>query len=53
MVFAPAARGQQQGYEGVLTQAAFGMLSNWVGEFAPEIRSQLEQRTSHFGRNSR
>jgi hypothetical protein len=27
----------------VLTQAAFGMLSYWVGEFAPEIKSQLER----------
>jgi hypothetical protein len=27
-----------------MTQAAFGMLSNWVGEFSPEIRSQLEQK---------
>jgi hypothetical protein len=34
----------KEGYESVLTQAAFGMLSNWVGEFAPEIRSQLEQK---------
>jgi len=29
------------GYSGVLTQAAFGMMSNWVGEFAPEIRRKL------------
>lgn len=42
-----------EGYEGVLTQAAFGMLSNWVGEFAPEIRNQLEQRTSRVRRQSR
>ena len=34
----------KEGYESALTQAAFGMLSNWVGEFAPEIRGQLEQR---------
>jgi len=34
----------KEGYESVMTQAAFGMLSNWVGEFAPEIRSQLEQK---------
>jgi hypothetical protein len=31
----------KDGYDGVLTQAAFGMLSNWVGEFAPEIRRKL------------
>jgi hypothetical protein len=34
----------KEGYEGILTQAAFGMLSNWVGEFAPEIRSQLVRK---------
>ena len=48
----PHASMWHEGNEGVLTQAAFGMLSNWVGEFAPEIRSQLEQRTSHIRRNS-
>src|SRR5579862_3252037 len=42
----------REGYEGVLTQAAFGMLSNWVGEFAPEIRSQLEQRSLLVHRSS-
>lgn len=49
----PHANLWHEGYEGVLTQAAFGMLSNWVGEFAPEIRSQLEQRTSHLRRNTK
>lgn len=43
----PRGRMWHEGYEGALTQAAFGMLSNWVGEFAPEIREQLEQRRSH------
>jgi len=31
-----------EGYRGVVTQAAFGMLSNWIGEFAPEIRGKLK-----------
>lgn len=48
----PRGRMWHEGYEGVLTQAAFGMLSNWVGEFAPEIRGQLEQRRSRFRRRS-
>ena len=34
-----------EGYHGVLTQAGFGMLSNWVGEFAPEIRRKLMRRS--------
>lgn len=43
-VWEPRSKLWEEGSEGVLTQAAFGMLSNWVGEFAPEIRSQLERR---------
>jgi hypothetical protein len=30
-----------EGYRGVVTQLGFGMLSNWIGEFAPEIRGKL------------
>lgn len=33
-----------EGYHGVLTQVGFGMLSNWIGEFAPEIRRKLKRR---------
>ena len=32
------------GYRGVVTQAGFGMLSNWIGEFAPEIRGKLKRQ---------
>jgi hypothetical protein len=31
------------GYRGVLTQAGFGMLSNWIGEFAPEISRKVRR----------
>ena len=31
-----------EGYRGVVTQVGFGMLSNWIGEFAPEIRRKLK-----------
>ena len=48
-VWEPRSKLWKEGYEGVLTQAAFGMLSNWVGEFAPEIRSRLEQMRQHSG----
>jgi len=34
----------KEGYQGVLTQATFGMLSNWIGEFAPEITRKLKRR---------
>jgi hypothetical protein len=37
------------GYHSVLTQAGFGMLSNWVGEFAPEIGRKLKK---HKGESS-
>ena len=33
----------QKGSYGMLTQAGFGVLSNWVGEFAPEIRRVLSR----------
>lgn len=41
----PGTKVWHEGYEGVLTQAAFGMLSNWVGEFAPEIRGHLSKES--------
>ena len=48
-VWEPRSKLWEEGYEGVLTQAGFGMLSNWVGEFAPEIRSRLQQMRQHSG----
>jgi len=33
-----------EGYRGIVTQAGFGMLSNWIGEFAPEIKRKLKLR---------
>jgi hypothetical protein len=32
------------GYHGVLIQSGFGMLSNWIGEFAPEIGRKLKRQ---------
>jgi hypothetical protein len=46
-VWEPRSRLWTEGYEGILTQALFGMLSNWAGEFAPELREQLERRKVH------
>ncbi len=34
------------GYRSVMTQAAFGVLSNWIGEFAPEIVRVLRRNNS-------
>jgi len=42
-VWKPQGRLWTEGYEGVLTQAGFGLLSNWVGEFAPEIKRKLKR----------
>jgi hypothetical protein len=41
-VWKPQGKAWSEGYSGVLTQATFGMLSNWIGEFAPEIRRKLK-----------
>jgi hypothetical protein len=35
----------EQGAHGVLTQAAFGLISNWVGEFSPEIKRVLHRKS--------
>jgi hypothetical protein len=43
-VWRPQGKLWAEGYDGVLTQAGFGMLSNWVGEFAPEIRRKLKRQ---------
>jgi len=34
----------EQGAHGVLTQAGFGLISNWVGEFSPEITRVLRKK---------
>jgi hypothetical protein len=42
-VWKPKHQPWTNGYHSVLTQAAFGMLSNWIGEFAPEIGRKLKK----------
>lgn len=37
-----------EGWHCVLTQATFGMLSNWTAEFAPEIRRKWKHLKSRF-----
>jgi hypothetical protein len=32
-----------KGYQGVITQAAFGVSANWLGEFAPDIKRRLRK----------
>jgi len=41
----------EQGSRGMLTQAEFGLVSNWVGEFAPEITRVLRRNHSHSPQN--
>ncbi len=43
-VWKPQSKLWTEGYQGVLTQAGFGMLSNWFGEFAPEIGRKLKRQ---------
>jgi hypothetical protein len=43
-VWKPQGKLWTDGYQGVLTQGGFGMLSNWVGEFAPEIRNKFKRQ---------
>jgi len=33
-----------KGYQGVVTQAAFGVCANWLGEFAPDIKRVLHKK---------
>jgi hypothetical protein len=33
-----------EGYRGAITQAAFGMAANWIGEFAPDIKRMLRRK---------
>jgi hypothetical protein len=42
-VWKPQGKLWVEGYHGVLTQVGFGMLSNWIGEFAPEIKRKLKK----------
>ncbi len=39
-----------EGGRGVITQAGFGILANWIGEFAPEI-ARVVRRDHHQSRN--
>lgn len=47
----PRAEVWEQGAHGVLTQALFGLLTNWVGEFSPEISRVLHGRSIHRPEN--
>jgi hypothetical protein len=42
-VWKPQGNLWREGYDSVLTQGGFGMLSNWIGEFAPEIRRKFKR----------
>ncbi len=42
-VWKPQGKLWTEGYDSVLTQGGFGMLSNWIGEFAPEIRRKFKR----------
>lgn len=35
-----------EGYRGAITQVAFGIAANWVGEFAPDIKRMLRKEKS-------
>ena len=44
-----------KGYQGVVTQAAFGVCANWIGEFVPDIKRVLQKKknaNSAAGNNS-
>ncbi len=36
-----------KGYQGVTTQAVFGICANWLGEFAPDIKRILRRNKTH------
>jgi hypothetical protein len=42
----------EQGYQGMLTQAEFGLVANWIGEFAPDILRVLERKRTHRSGNN-
>ena len=35
-----------RGYQGMITQAAFGVGANWLGEFAPDLKRMLQKSKS-------
>lgn len=35
-----------KGYQGVVTQAVFGVCANWLGEFAPDIMRRLKKKNA-------
>ena len=39
-----------KGYQGVITQAIFGVCANWLGEFAPDIKRVLKGNKTGSGR---
>jgi hypothetical protein len=41
----------EQGARGMLTQAEFGLISNWIGEFSPEISRVLHGKHLHVPEN--
>lgn len=43
----PQAEAWEQGAHGMLTQAGFGLLTNWVAEFSPEITRVLHGKRLH------
>jgi hypothetical protein len=38
-----------EGYRGVITQAAFGLVANWIGEFAPDILAAIRGKKRRNG----
>jgi hypothetical protein len=40
----------RQGSSGILTQAAFGVVSHWAGEFAPDITRALREKRLRHGK---
>ena len=50
-VWKPKGQLWTEGYHSVLTQAGYGMLSNWIGEFAPEISRKLRKRKAERASN--
>jgi hypothetical protein len=49
----PQSGALSQGYGNMLTQAEFGLLSNWIGEFAPDIMRTINRKRSHRSGNDK
>lgn len=47
----PGTEAWKQGSNGVLIQAAFGVFSQWVGEFAPDIKRALRKKGIRLPQN--